>query len=612
MSIRFLSLISVSLGIVGTLLVPAVAWANVPLTYAEVRNLRRQVDLILQGQTARPAQVGNGMNPGDALRTGQQSMAELRFNDRSLARIGERAMFRFIPNTRNFYLNNGTALLLIPPGRGRTQIQTPNSVAGIRGSALFVRYSSETNVTIVGALTNSQIEVSTNNGSPPIQLLAGQMAVVHQNQISLYNFDLKNFYQTSPIVQDLNLASALSASGSTVNPDTDADLDAVRQETVAGLTSQPPLSSKTEPTPAWTRLYTATAPINSPQPIPYPALQSGVNTNLSEGMSPPVLGDMLRRGLPTTLPDPGPAIAVGAPPLPQLGTPAPQPVGTAPPVTGSLSPVTGTPGPAAAPIPGSPLPGARPEPGSPSQAGSHVVPTPPPTAAPSLPPPVVPPVTPPPVGAGPTVPQPPASTPPVVRPEPVTPPPANVPPVVTPPVVGAPPLPVVPPVVPSPVTPPVNVPPVVTPPVVGAPPLPTVPPLTRPEPLTVPPVVNVPAPIVTPPAVVTSPVVPPVVNPQPISLPVLPPSPPVVAPPPVVPPVVTPPVLPPVNSPAVVPPVATPVLPQPATLETFPVPNPNNPASPVQPVLPTPAPAPPLTETSPPATSTPSPVTQTP
>ncbi|NJP09198.1 MAG: FecR domain-containing protein [Leptolyngbyaceae cyanobacterium RU_5_1] len=149
----------------GTLLLSPIAYAETLLSRATVQNLRNQVDLLLKQRSARPARKADIMTSGDALQTYRKAMAELRFNDRSLVRIGEQAVFQFRPNTRTLDLKKGTVLLLIPPGKGRTRVHTPNAAAGIRGSALFVRYIPDSGVSIVGALTNSDIEISNSDGS---------------------------------------------------------------------------------------------------------------------------------------------------------------------------------------------------------------------------------------------------------------------------------------------------------------------------------------------------------------------------------------------------------------------------------------------------------------
>ncbi|WP_439566329.1 FecR domain-containing protein, partial [Gloeocapsopsis crepidinum] len=219
-----------------TLPIAKKASAETTLTRAVVQNIRNLVRLLPQNRTPRPARLSDAIQPGDALSTGRSSLAELRFNDGSLARVGEQAVFRFIAKTRRFRLSNGTVLLLIPPGRGVTGIQTPNAAAAIRGSALFVRYIPDTDTTIVGALTDSNIEVFNESASQSEVLEAGQMAVVVDDRIEqLYEFDLNTFYETSDLVQQLNLNRP------NTNPSADPALSSVQAETAAAAASKQPV-----------------------------------------------------------------------------------------------------------------------------------------------------------------------------------------------------------------------------------------------------------------------------------------------------------------------------------------------------------------------------------
>lgn len=211
--------------------------ANTPLTRAEIQSLRNFVQLIQRAnRNKRPARQADAIIPGDGLSTGRASLADLRFNDGSLARVGEQAVFQFMPKTRNFRLSNGTVLLLIPPGRGQTRIQTPSAAAAIRGSALFVRYDQKTDTTVVGALTNSGIAVSNQNASTTQQLQAGQLLVIVKGEITaLYDFDLQNFYETSDLTQGLNLTRKDSSAT------TDPAIASVQAEIIAALSMQSPL-----------------------------------------------------------------------------------------------------------------------------------------------------------------------------------------------------------------------------------------------------------------------------------------------------------------------------------------------------------------------------------
>lgn len=215
------------------------AKAGTPLNRAVIETLRNQVRLLQQDRSARPATVSDTLTPGDGVATGQLALAELRFNDGSLARMGEQVVFWFTPQDRTFRLSNGTMLMLIPPGQGNTRIQTPNVTAGIRGSALFVRFDAESNTTLVGALTNSGIEVFNADGTERQELQAGQMAVVVDDRIEeLYEFDLETFYQTSPLVEGLNLGQAIAVAEPSMLDQNERAILAVREETATALQLQ--------------------------------------------------------------------------------------------------------------------------------------------------------------------------------------------------------------------------------------------------------------------------------------------------------------------------------------------------------------------------------------
>lgn len=277
-------------GVVWSLLgaiAPAIANAEVPLIRADVESLQNRVEVILQGGSARPATLSDWLGLGDALRTSNASRAELRFNDGSLARVGERATFRFVPDTRSFRLSNGTVLLLIPPGNGPSMIHTPSAVTGVQGTALVVRHIPFTESesaeladsplataqhtgeypgrTIVMVLTNNPqgpAEVTTADGQTEA-LTAGYMAVIEGNTIEVLEFDLSLFYQTSPLVQGLGLDDTnFKGSGEPTDP--------VRQETLDGLAAQGEFAgdyllnpqvltadSQLAPTASW---FVATAP----------------------------------------------------------------------------------------------------------------------------------------------------------------------------------------------------------------------------------------------------------------------------------------------------------------------------------------------------------------
>jgi acrosin len=237
---KLFPLLAISIWGVVVLPLSELASATIPLTRAEIQDLRNLVQLIPRNSPKkRPARKSDAMIPGDGLSTGRASLADLRFNDGSLARVGEQAVFQFLPRTRNFSLKNGTVLLLIPPGRGQTRIQTPNAAAAIRGSALFVRYDETTETTIVGALTDSGIEVSNKQASQSQVLEAGQLMVIVKGKFQgLYDFDLRNFYETSDLVRGLDLTRQNLA------PTPDPAIASVQAETAAAVATQTPIKGE--------------------------------------------------------------------------------------------------------------------------------------------------------------------------------------------------------------------------------------------------------------------------------------------------------------------------------------------------------------------------------
>lgn len=250
-SLRSLSItVGLAGGLIGLLLIPKAARADdadiikpEPLVWARVDFLRNRVQLLPHDAAARDARIADLLSVGDTLRTLRRSRAELRFNDDSLARIGERATFRFTPNTRNFQLTNGTVLLLIPPERGRTTIQTPNAVTGIQGSALFVRYIPETNTTIVGALTDNPggpMVLFNRDGSEQQALEANQIGVIEGDRITqLYRFDSQLFWESSGLAEGINYSQDAS-------PNASDPLDGVREEIREAVSNQDPLPSEGE------------------------------------------------------------------------------------------------------------------------------------------------------------------------------------------------------------------------------------------------------------------------------------------------------------------------------------------------------------------------------
>lgn len=66
------------------------------LTSATIEKVRGSVNIIREGsRESVPAREGMVLHPGDTLTTARGSAAFMRFNDGSIARLGEQAVFQF-------------------------------------------------------------------------------------------------------------------------------------------------------------------------------------------------------------------------------------------------------------------------------------------------------------------------------------------------------------------------------------------------------------------------------------------------------------------------------------------------------------------------------------
>ncbi|MEM9513163.1 MAG: hypothetical protein AAF978_10875 [Cyanobacteria bacterium P01_E01_bin.48] len=115
------------------------------LEQAEVDRIAPETaDVTLRPNQADPraAAVGDILVPLDELSTGANSLVQLIFTSGqegdlgSLIRLGQNSLFRFVPEGREFVLDNGTVMLVTPPGAGGGRLVTPAAVAAVQGSLL--------------------------------------------------------------------------------------------------------------------------------------------------------------------------------------------------------------------------------------------------------------------------------------------------------------------------------------------------------------------------------------------------------------------------------------------------------------------------------------------
>ena len=126
----------VVLGVIGALGV--CAQAAPPLTSATVAEVKNNVSYQANGATAHAAKLGDVVKDTDVVRTGERSLAELEFNDKTIARLGSQSIFSFNFASREFKVEQGLAVICMPKGSGGGRIVAPAITAAIEGTTVVV------------------------------------------------------------------------------------------------------------------------------------------------------------------------------------------------------------------------------------------------------------------------------------------------------------------------------------------------------------------------------------------------------------------------------------------------------------------------------------------
>jgi hypothetical protein len=125
------------------------------------------VDILREGAfPAKPAKLNDPVNLRDIIRTKSSSKAEITFKDNSVLRIAQRSRIDiseyFISDSSNkgvIKLSRGQAQAIVDksaakrisvsPGANTFEIQTPNAVAGVRGTEFFIAYDMNTTTVLL-------------------------------------------------------------------------------------------------------------------------------------------------------------------------------------------------------------------------------------------------------------------------------------------------------------------------------------------------------------------------------------------------------------------------------------------------------------------------------
>lgn len=111
-----------------------------PFEKAEVTRTVNKVSVLREQKSPKPAEVGDVITAQNALKTGDDSRAELKFPDNTITRLGANALFRFSSGGRDMTLDGGTMLFSCPKHEGGGQVQAGAVTAAVTGTDFILSY----------------------------------------------------------------------------------------------------------------------------------------------------------------------------------------------------------------------------------------------------------------------------------------------------------------------------------------------------------------------------------------------------------------------------------------------------------------------------------------
>jgi hypothetical protein len=209
---------------------PAIAAASELLLGATVAARQNQVQLHQANGFTRPVRNVDWVGDGDTVLTEPSASIDLQFNEGTFVRAGEFTQLSLVANSRTFQVQRGTVLVVPAEAADETAIATPNLTITTPNATVIVRYippaspllpfdplsnptsgSGRTAVMVVANRTESPVTLQL-SAKREIRLGLGQMAIVNDATVYVFEFDLGLFYQTSSLIRGEN-GSLLSLMG---------------------------------------------------------------------------------------------------------------------------------------------------------------------------------------------------------------------------------------------------------------------------------------------------------------------------------------------------------------------------------------------------------------
>ncbi len=151
-------------------------------------------------EAERPAQVQDTVVPGDLLKTGADSRAELTAADATVIRVGANSIFSFTDQSRQIELQQGSVLFHTPHGEGGGVIKTAAITAAVTGSTVAMTTTKNGGAKVVPL--ESTCIVTGKDGRQIASINPGQLlALMPGNRPFLVNIDLGAFVKSSGLIK---------------------------------------------------------------------------------------------------------------------------------------------------------------------------------------------------------------------------------------------------------------------------------------------------------------------------------------------------------------------------------------------------------------------------
>src|SRR5437660_2927190 len=173
------------------------------LKEARVTQIVRDVKLLPNAASARPAVVNDPVRDGTAVRTGIESRTELTFADATLARLGANTIFSFTEGTRNLELTDGAMLLRVPKNAGGAKINTAAVTAAITGTTVMLEFHKNSYIKFIVLEGTGRVFLPGRVGES-VLIHAGQMLIAKPNTRNLPNpvdVDIRTIRKTSRLIK---------------------------------------------------------------------------------------------------------------------------------------------------------------------------------------------------------------------------------------------------------------------------------------------------------------------------------------------------------------------------------------------------------------------------